>query len=338
MTDSGPGWLTWIVCLYGITLILAASRAEGSAALLALIGCLVTGTVLIAGADTGLRGANLAAALLVAGSLLAALVDPRLVVSGSRDLFPVLYEGRVFGLLEHPNGLGQMSAILFMLAWNRRSAVSFVLAATGLLAAVSQTAMVAVALAAVTVMIVRLIRRIKEAYRAPLALFALAVMASLCWLFASNAIYIPNLPLSQEDLTLTNRTYIWEQLSAGGVPTFGLGSEGLAERIAARTIVGSAHNIWLEGWLRDGALGVLGMSLVLIVLLRASLRRPDPSLALGGLVMLLVEGMTESSPAHPIFFPFYAVLAVYGGNVSKRARDPIPAAQTAHFRQAEGRG
>jgi hypothetical protein len=195
-----------------------------------------------------------------------------------------------------------------MLGWKRRSRVSCAFAVVGLLAAGSQTALLAVVVAVCCVLMVRLLKAISVQYRPVLASFGTVAVLVLAWLVMAHALTVPTLPLSADDLTLTKRTMIWQQLSGGGVPSLGLGGDGLAARIAATIQVGSAHNMWLETWLRDGVPGVVALVIAVLALVIVACRGTDSGLALGGAAMLLVEGMTESSPVHPIFFPFFVAL------------------------------
>jgi hypothetical protein len=315
--SRGPGWLTWVLTPFAVWLLLATARTDGSGATVSAVGLLVTVSVLVIGADEAVRAAHAAALTLVAASLVVSLADPRYVVVGARDFLPVLYDGRAFGLLQHPNGLGQMSALLFMLAWNRRSGAGFLISVGGLMAAASQTALIAVLAAVCAVYAARLARSLASRYRAAVVALGTGALLLLVWLTQARVLTVATPSLSQDDLTLTHRTLVWQQLSAGGVPPLGLGGDGLAARIAARTTVGSAHNMWLEAWLRDGFVGILALVVAAAVLVGASRRGTDVSLGIGALALLLVEGMTESSPAHPIFFPFYVALVV-GGAASVR--------------------
>jgi hypothetical protein len=314
---SSPGWLAWVLTPFAVWLLLALARTDGSGATVSAVGLLVTGSVLVIGPDQAVRAAHVAALTLVAASLVVSLADPRYVVLGARDFLPLLYDGRAFGLLQHPNGLGQMSALLFMLAWNRRSRTGFLISVVGLLAAASQTALIAVLIAICAVYAARLARGMASQYRAAFASLGTGVLLLLVWLTQAQVLTVPTPALSQDDLTLTHRTLVWQQLSAGGVPPLGLGGDGLAARIAARTSVGSAHNMWLEAWLRDGIVGVLALVVAAVVLVKALRNGTDVSLGIGALALLLVEGMTESSPGHPIFFPFYVALVVGGASTAK---------------------
>jgi len=205
--DRGPAWLAWVLTPYAVWLLLALGRIESSGLPGLAIGLIVASSVLVVGARTAMRAANLAALFLVGASLLIALLDARYVdFVGPRNFLPVLYGGRVFGLMQNPNGLGQMSAVLFMLAWNRRSRVSLLVSVVGLLAAASQTALLGVLVASCCVLGVRRLKTISRQFRPVWAFLGTGSVLLLLWVVMANAVTLPTIAVSSNDLTLSRRT------------------------------------------------------------------------------------------------------------------------------------
>src|SRR4029079_5529220 len=114
-----------LACLAAAPLLvstaLSGARGEGSYAVFAAAEATACGLLVSSGRWLDVRAAaTLALGTLVGLSLVAAIVVPQLAIPG-RDFLPVLYDGRVAGVLEHPNGLGLVSGLLVLASLSLRA-------------------------------------------------------------------------------------------------------------------------------------------------------------------------------------------------------------------------
>ena len=312
-----------LACLAAAPLLvstaLSGARGEGSYAVFAAAEAVACVLLVSSGRWLDVRAAaTLALALLVGISLVAALAVPQLSIPG-RDFLPVLYDGRVAGVLEHPNGLGLVSGLLVLSGLSvrgRRLRVAAVaLGAVGLAASASQTSSIATVIALlITGLATGWLRVRSPSGRLALLAAGLAVVVVVVAAVAYTGVVSALVSGDTVDTTLSGRTDIWSSLlGSGSVPALGLGHYGTAQLISDLTRVGSTHNVWIDAYLVDGMAGIAALVLAILAFVWGAVReaRRGSAVALGVLVGFLVVGVTESGPTHPAFYLLVAA-AVLG--------------------------
>jgi O-antigen ligase len=312
-----------LACLAAAPLLvstaLSGARGEGSYAVFAAAEAAACILLVSSGRWLDVRAAaTLALAMLVGISLVAALAVPQLAIPG-RDFLPVLYDGRVGGVLEHPNGLGLVSGLLVLSALSIRGrrlrAAAVVLGALGLAASASQTSTIATVIALVVTGLATGWLHVRSASgRLALLAAGLAVVVLVVATIAYTGVLDALVSGDTVDTTLSGRTDIWSSLlGSGSVPALGLGHYGTAQLISDLTRVGSTHNVWIDAYLVDGVAGILALGVAIVAFVWGAVRelRRGSAVGLGVLVGFLVVGVTESGPTHPAFYLLVAA-AVLG--------------------------
>lgn len=245
-------------------------------------------------------------------SLLLATADDRFAVPG-RDFLPGIVSGRAFGLLGHPNGFGIWAALSIGIGLSSRGTfakVSLVVGVVGLLAAASQTALVAATIAAGLVVTMRFSRRLGNAGSCLVASALVAVT------YGGNAMISRFVPASlqpgQFDGGFTGRTDLWATVLSQDVGLIGLSDEQFVLVVQSSSGLGSAHNLWIEIWARSGPIGVIILSLFVLWLIKlAATTRRD--LTVFVVVFFLVTSITEGVLLAMPLIVLFSVLASRGG-------------------------
>lgn len=270
------------------------------------------------------RSAWLALAALTAASVVLGVVMPSVVEPNARSFLRFLYDGRLFGLLQTPNVLGEASVLLIMLSFSaangRQRLFGIGLGSFAMVASSSQTALGAAALALVLWAVWRLFGNAAIVWLGGIAIAALCIDG--IFIHPRGLIDFGNVWSS---LTFSSRTNIWRTLLAYDIPFTGLGQARIDTIFAGTVIqgatgVGSAHSIWVDAYVRDGIPGVTALVVAVMAMLRYGLHRRSalPFMAFGA---FMIEGFLEVTPTHA---PFYALffIAITASGWSKVLTDP----------------
>lgn len=344
--DAEEGRLMlWMLAVPVAAVVLAGYRGEyGNMASPA-----VSGLALLAFGrlDRRTRGESAwrALALLVTASVLLGVVDHGLVEPNARSFLRIVFDGRLFGILQTPNVLGESALLLAMLSFTvkagRWRVYGILIALLAILAASSQTAGIAV----MFVLLVWAIWRTGGSTGLLLGIWTTltGVTAWLAWSFMR-----PDRPLTSfseiwSGATFSSRTNVWHVLLSYHVPFSGLGQNALNEIFLTNVIpgasgVGSAHDVGLDAYMRDGWIGVAALAVALLAILWFVVvkRRLLGVAALGG---FLFEASFEVTPSHaPFYALFFTAIAAAGSTsgvggtevaVPDRVVTPIAAPATA---------
>ncbi len=300
-----------------VSLTLAAGRFEVSYAVFSAAESIACVLLVVVARRADIRGVACAAlALLVGLSLVAAAVLPSLVIAG-RDFLPLLYDGRVGGLLGHPNGMGLVSGLLVLTAISRRGPARVALAglgALGLAASASQTSTIATVFGLLVMCLAGLWLRTRTV-PGRLGLVATLCVVGAGLLFALSYTDVTAALTSGDtvDTSFSGRTGIWASLlDNGAVPALGLGHADTASLISSLTRVGSTHNVWIDAYLVDGLVGVLALVISAVAFVVAAGRelRAGSAVGLGIVTSFAIVGFTESGPTHPAFFLLFVCAAL----------------------------
>lgn len=303
----------WMLGVPAVAMALAAYRAEWDN----IASPAASAVALIAASriDWRTRAESAWRALLglVLASLVLGSVDPAVVEENDRAFMPFLYDGRLFGILQTPNVLGESAVLLVLLSIaaknGRPRTLGVALGLFAMTAASSQTAIVTGAAAVV----LWCIWRTFDAKVALLAAWATAVaaVAWLAWLFMRPVDPLLSTSDLWSGLSFSSRTNIWALLVAQDIPFTGLGQDRLTTVFESTVIPGaagvsSAHNVALDAYVRDGVPGVLALAVAVIAIGRfVIMRRSWPAAAAAGAFVL--EGMLEVTPTH---VPYYALFYI----------------------------
>jgi len=300
-----------------VSLALAAGRLEVSYAAFAAAESVACVLLVVVARRADIRAvASAALALLVGLSLIAAALLPSLVIAG-RDFLPLLYDGRVGGLMGHPNGMGLISGLLVLASMSRRGLTRVLLVglgALGLAASASQTSTIAT-VAALLVMALAALWLRTRTVSGRLALVAVFLVVGAGLLFALTYTDVTTALTSGDtvDTSFSGRTGIWASLlDNGAVPALGLGHADTAQLISSLTRVGSTHNVWIDAYLVDGLIGMLalGISAVAFVVAAGREFRAGSAVGVGIVTSFAIVGLTESGPTHPAFFLLFVCAAL----------------------------
>ncbi|MBD8011307.1 O-antigen ligase family protein [Microbacterium sp. Re1] len=244
------------------------------------------------------------AALIVISVGLAAFDDRFAIVD--RDFLPVIVDGRAFGLMGHPNTLGLLSGLLLVgtLSATNRSAY-FVIAGVGLLAAASQTSILATLLAGAAYLAVRILNRMGAVSATIFVSMSLAVGVAV--MMFTDVAGILTSESDNFDGTLTGRTEIWATLLRQDYGLLGLSSDDFTYLLETEFSLGSAHNLYVEALLRSGIVGLAFVGVFLVLLVVSALRtRAGAPIAI--FVFLVVSTITEGVL---LSLPLIAFLAAF---------------------------
>jgi hypothetical protein len=254
---------------------------------------------------------------------------PKMLYWSRNELFEVLDEGRIQGIVGNSNHLGMLAlfgVIVFAIQLadrsTRRSWTLLWLGLAGVTLLLTRSATVTLALAAATVAVLAalLVRRAATPgrRRATYGIIAAVIVAGGALAIVFQGALLGILGKSAD---FTGRIGIWEKVIdlASQRPVFGWGwvsywmpwaepFENLAFRNGVRQL--QAHNVWLDVWLQ---LGILGLIVLATLMLSASIRawtfaidRPQfgreragsysawSLLPLALIVVLLVQSVAES--------------------------------------------
>lgn len=297
-----------------IAAALAVWHGEASSALAPIAGALTLAAA--ARLDRETRAASLwrALALLVGGSVLLGLVYAPAVEPNERALLRSLYDGRLVGLLQTPNVLGQCAMLLILLTLiTKRGGVlrlTVAMALFAIAASGSQTAL----LASVAVLLVWATWRVAGTAGLVFAGWAatLGLTLTLMWLTMRPDHPVTNVSSLWSDVTFSSRTHIWSLVLAQDIPFLGIGQRGIdaifgAHVIPGATGVGSAHNVALDAYLRDGVPGVAALGVAVGAMVMYAFRSRS-GLALAALAAFVLEGFVEVTPTHAPFYAMYFVV------------------------------
>lgn len=258
-------------------------------------------------------GCKLALAVLMVGSLIAAVVKPSLALQPDyRGGWLPGVHFRLWGLGSNPNSIGPLALLLLLLEWLQpgrtrwQSAAVWLPAVAVLLLAQSKTAWAA-SLILLTVLSWYRLGKSPQAGARPayvLAVLALLVAATLLLWFGGVDRIVARLARGQvgtDVSTLTGRVQIWAVAieTWAQSPWFGYGP--LAWGPEHRLRIGmpfafSAHNQFLESLSSAGLIGVASLLAYLTILGRAAWRGrlATRGVSLALFVLLLARSMTEA--------------------------------------------
>lgn len=249
---------------------------------------------------------------LIGASILLGLVYRPSVDPNARSYLRFAYDGRLRGLLGSANVLGMVCVLLVVISLiaykGRIRYLSIGVAVIGMLAASSQTA---ISTAALIVLLAGVLAARRSGWGPVILVGTLVVTGGLVaalfeWV---NEPKVHDVGLMLSKITFSSRTDIWTLVLQQHIPLTGLGQTNIDELFAHSRIQGaigvsSVHNVFLDGYARDGVFGLIAVvfmfvSLVLVVLSRRAELAAIPVLA------FFVEGNLEVFPSH---VPFFALM------------------------------
>lgn len=310
----------WLLAVPLSAMLLAAARGEYHN--MVSPGVSVLALVAFGGLDwrTRAESAWRALVLLIGLSVAIGLVDSAVVEPNRRSFLRVLYDGRLYGVLQTPNVLGESAVLLAILSFTvkrgRARTAGIGLAVFGVVAASSQTAAAAVGVALAGWAIWRIVGS------AGLLLSCWAAVTGLTGLVAwmSMRPYGPLKSISElwSGVTFSDRTNVWALLLSQHVPFTGLGQDALTKLFSTNVIVGaagvsSAHNVGLDAYMRDGWIGVIAVALAFCAVLRFVVARRAP-LALAAVSAFVLESALEVTPSHVPYFALFFTAIVAAGS------------------------
>lgn len=302
--------LRWMLLVPTLATLLAASRGQygnmASPAISAL-ALLAFGRL-----DRRTRGESAwrALAVLVSLSVVLGVVDRSVVEPNERSFLRLLYDGRLLGVLQTPNVLGESAVLLAVLSFaakdGRARIYGIGLAVFAILAASSQTAAAAVAAALILWAVWRVTGNAGLVLAGWLA--STVVVGLLLWAFIRPQSPAHSFGELWSGITFSNRTNVWTLLLSYHVPFTGLGQNAFANIFATHVIVGatgvsSAHDVGIDAYMRDGWLGVAALAAAFYAIIRFVTARRN-LLALAALAAFMLESFLEVTPSHA---PYYAL-------------------------------
>lgn len=249
--------------------------------------------------------ARRAMALILGLSLVLGVFVSSMVADNERAFIRWLYDGRLTGLLGAANVVGECGTLLgvFALVQLRGAprVAYFALAGFAIVASSSQTS--AIALMAAVVALIAVTHRLARVILA--AAGGLVVLGVLAWLLFWGESF-RNFVGS---VTFSGRRHIWDWVFAQHIPLLGIGQSQMAERfqkahIRGATGVSSTHDVLIDGFMRDGVVGVAAVAAVLLLLLGWIVARRAP-LGLVAYVPFVLIGLFEVTPAHVPWLALY---------------------------------
>lgn len=306
-------------------------------------------------------------AIVVFGSLAAALLAPQLALQpGYVGLVPG-FNLRLWGVTASANTLGSVASVLLVLEaaepskrnWVRR--IIFAAAGTALILTQSKTSIVAAVLGLAIVYGWRLLAGIRAGSPAQSkhgSLAATALLAFVClasamigtWVMFSDtsilaAIEGKLVARAVSDMsTATGRIDIWQLAIRGGMenPLFGQGADfwGLEARLrSGLTGATHAHNLFLQAFSRSGFIGLVSLLVFLYFLVRYSVRASTPtrggSIALMAVFLIRAVFEVPIQPNAILGAEFFAMMALFlyvidrGAKPISAMQEPMP--MTANF-------
>lgn len=310
--DRSPLLLGAFVAVPAVGAILALYRVEPGDALnhLASILALVAAGCLDFRALA--QSVHRALLMLIAASLVIGVVYSPTVDPNERAFLRPVYDGRLRGLLGSANVLGECGVLLVIVSliafvgWRRYVGIGVAL--LGIVAASSQTALV-VAGVMIVLAVALTLRRAGAGTALALGSVVLlsgAVVGFFVWV---NEPREQSIGSSLSKITFSNRTDVWQFVLRQDIPFTGMGQSRIETlfahtRIEGAVGVASVHNALLDGYARDGYLGLLVLVVMLVILIAAAVSR-RAELALLPIAALVIEGALEVTPTH---VPFYALV------------------------------
>jgi exopolysaccharide production protein ExoQ len=268
------------------------------------------------------------AGIWVIGSAVTAVIAPEYTVGSTDSLIGIGV--RVHGLANHPNGLAPIMLLYLMLekAQPSRPLIRWTVGSTafGLLVLAQSKTSWAAALAVAAIFWAARSRRGVAARLLVLALVGITFVGAVVFSDAAEDLEIVEQRQVDSLRTLTGRTALWQYglESWRESPMFGAGPNlytDFADR-TGQSWAGQAHNQYVQTLGRHGLVGLAGLLIYVVVLLRYGLRhaRATGYVSLALVSLLLLRTMTEAN-FEGMAFEEFAVLALL---VSwERARHPL---------------
>jgi hypothetical protein len=301
-------------------LVTTIAKGEYSHTLASLISLTLITIVAYTPSRVNTTGLISVAAFTAGASVALATLDPQFAIV-DRDFLPLVVSGRAFGLAAHPNTLGLLGGIVTLHGLSQRGRRMFwtlLLGVLVLLAAASQTAILATIGASVIILGARLRRRM-----GPTGL-GLALVVGAASAYIVHAALSEPVPVTV-DTSLTGRTQIWAVLLRQDVGWFGLTDGAFTALTMQAHGVSSAHNLWIQEWALGGPVGLAASIVAMSSLLITSVRLRSEALG-ATVVFLLVLSLTEGVLFELPLIIFFAVLVSWsiqqGVNETIEPRSP----------------
>lgn len=195
------------------------------------------------------------------------LLFAQLTLAG-RDFLPGLYDGRVFGIIGHPNGNGLFAGLLVIVSLVQKNTKKrnwgVLVGVFTMLAAASQSAIIALLVALLVAGTAHFLINKSSPY---FGAFFFSVIAAIG---AGSVIYGRMLSRGfsgfHYEFSVTGRTDVWRALVEADKFIWGLSSAEFVQLVYEAREVKSAHNLALEIWLRYGVPGLIGILIFLLVM------------------------------------------------------------------------
>jgi O-antigen ligase len=274
--------------------------------------------------------ARRALSLLLCASLAVGLVDRSTVAVGYRAFLGPIYPGRLAGLLQTPNVLAECAAMLIALALVSldRGAHRRLLLGLGFVSVLAASSLTALIAAVATVCAYVTVHAWRRASSLVIVFYLGTAAAASIALIALDSGTRPITPVSLvEGLDFSSRREVWHLLLSQHIPFAGIGQAKLgaildANPIPGATNIGSAHNAWLDAYIRDGWVG-LSLLLAAVAVTLAVIWSRRSGMALVPLTAFFVESLTEVTPTHvPFFALYYAAITYALTRVGEPTRTP----------------
>ena len=311
--DRSPLLLGAFVAVPAVGAILALYRVEPGDALnhLASILALVAAGCLDFRALA--QSVHRALLMLIAASLVIGVVYSPTVDPNERAFLRPVYDGRLRGLLGSANVLGECGVLLVIVSliafvgWRRYVGIGVAL--LGIVAASSQTALV-VAGVMIVLAVALTLRRAGAGTALALGSVVLlsgAVVGFFVWV---NEPREHSIGSSLSKITFSNRTDVWQFVLRQDIPFTGMGQSRIETlfahtRIEGAVGVASVHNALLDGYARDGYLGLLVLVVMLVILIAGGSQQTRRACAAADRGLGDRGGARGDSPTH---VPFYALV------------------------------
>lgn len=195
------------------------------------------------------------------------LIFAQLTLAG-RDFLPGLYDGRVFGIIGHPNGNGLFAGLLVVVSFVQKDTKKrnwgILIGVFTMFAAASQSVIIALVAASFVAGTAHFLLNRGSPYFGAF-FFAIVAALSACSL-AYGRMLSRGFSGFHYEFSVTGRTDVWRALVEADKFIWGLSSAEFVQLVYEAREVKSAHNLALEIWLRYGVPGLIGILIFVLVM------------------------------------------------------------------------